>query len=68
VRRAGELALDRSAAPWSIGPEDWFGEVERRDPRLRHARRPHLHATEEDLGRLFEALDHLEGCGGERFG
>jgi selenocysteine lyase/cysteine desulfurase len=29
VRLAGELALDRRAAPWSIGPEDWFGEVER---------------------------------------
>jgi selenocysteine lyase/cysteine desulfurase len=29
VRLAGERALDRRAAPWSIRPEDWFEEVER---------------------------------------
>ena len=29
MRLAGELALDRHAAPWSLGPEDWFCEVER---------------------------------------
>jgi selenocysteine lyase/cysteine desulfurase len=29
VRLAGERALDRLAAPWSIGPADWFDDVER---------------------------------------
>jgi selenocysteine lyase/cysteine desulfurase len=29
VRLAGERALDRRAAPWSIRPQDWFDEVER---------------------------------------
>jgi selenocysteine lyase/cysteine desulfurase len=29
VRRAGERALERGAAPWTIRPEDWFDEVER---------------------------------------
>jgi selenocysteine lyase/cysteine desulfurase len=29
VRLAAERALDRRAAPWSIGPRDWFDEVER---------------------------------------
>jgi selenocysteine lyase/cysteine desulfurase len=29
VRLAGECALDRHAAPWSIRPEHWFEEVER---------------------------------------
>jgi selenocysteine lyase/cysteine desulfurase len=29
VRLAGERALDRHAAPWSIRPQDWFDEVER---------------------------------------
>jgi selenocysteine lyase/cysteine desulfurase len=29
VRLAGERALDRRGAPWSIRPEDWFDEVER---------------------------------------
>ena len=29
MRIAGERALDRRAAPWSIRPEDWFDEVER---------------------------------------
>jgi selenocysteine lyase/cysteine desulfurase len=29
VRLAGERALDRHAAPWSIRPGDWFDEVER---------------------------------------
>jgi selenocysteine lyase/cysteine desulfurase len=29
VREAGDRALDRRAAPWSIRPEDWFDEVER---------------------------------------
>jgi selenocysteine lyase/cysteine desulfurase len=29
VRLAGERALERRAAPWSIGPRDWFDEVER---------------------------------------
>jgi selenocysteine lyase/cysteine desulfurase len=29
VRVAGERALDRRAAPWSIRPQDWFDEVER---------------------------------------
>jgi selenocysteine lyase/cysteine desulfurase len=28
VRLAGERALDRHAAPWSIRPRDWFDEVE----------------------------------------
>jgi selenocysteine lyase/cysteine desulfurase len=28
VRLAGERSLDRRAAPWSIGPHDWFDEVE----------------------------------------
>jgi selenocysteine lyase/cysteine desulfurase len=29
VRLAGERALDRRAAPWSIRAQDWFDEVER---------------------------------------
>jgi selenocysteine lyase/cysteine desulfurase len=29
VRSAGECALDRRSAPWTISPADWFGEVER---------------------------------------
>jgi selenocysteine lyase/cysteine desulfurase len=29
VRAAGEAALERQAAPWTIGSEDWFTEVER---------------------------------------
>jgi selenocysteine lyase/cysteine desulfurase len=29
VRTAGEQALARRAAPWTINAEDWFGEVER---------------------------------------
>jgi selenocysteine lyase/cysteine desulfurase len=29
VRLAGERALERRAAPWSIRPQDWFDEVER---------------------------------------
>ena len=29
MRLAGERALHRSAAPWSIGPDDWFDDVER---------------------------------------
>jgi selenocysteine lyase/cysteine desulfurase len=29
VRAAGEAALDRRAAPWTIGSADWFTEVER---------------------------------------
>jgi selenocysteine lyase/cysteine desulfurase len=29
VRSAGERALDRRSAPWTIRPADWFDEVER---------------------------------------
>ena len=29
VRAAGEAALDRRGAPWTIGAEDWFTDVER---------------------------------------
>jgi selenocysteine lyase/cysteine desulfurase len=29
VRAAGEEALERRARPWTIGPEQWFGDVER---------------------------------------
>lgn len=29
MREAGDRALDRRAAPWSIRPADWFDEVER---------------------------------------
>ena len=29
VRSAGERALDRRSAPWTIKPADWFGELER---------------------------------------
>ncbi len=29
VRAAGEAALERRGRPWSIGPDDWFSDVER---------------------------------------
>ena len=29
VREAGQAALERRARPWSIGPQDWFTDVER---------------------------------------
>ena len=29
VRSAGEAAVARRAAPWTIGPDDWFTDVER---------------------------------------
>src|SRR6478672_9172416 len=28
VREAGVHALDKRAAPWKLGSEDWFGEVD----------------------------------------